>query len=298
MAGEGPFVGRLKQSVLSRIENGVSRPVSTTNYAYAKGVASDLSELMEALEAHATPATLNELWPNYAGAWIEFQRRETIEPPQTSVLEGYLDAMGNTVAMKREDGSWSFTLFDAMNRPILSITREGSKTRNTFNAAGLLVRSVETDPEGNNDETTYEYDEAMRLVKKLHNGKLELGRDFSASSGERQLTTTAGDGSRFTQVRDAAGRVVREIHRSPDGKEQAAKYGYDEHGRRNYERSPTGLETWRTFDPPGREIETRTLVEGRASVIRRGFDRYGRLLWTQTPLQAQAGSYTTYLILP
>ena len=76
---------------------------------------------------------------------------------------------------------------------------------------------------------------------------------------------------------------------------RVTRYGYDENGRRNYVRSPRGLETTTEYDAAGRATATIQRADGRQIREERGYGRSGRTRWTQTPLQAGAGLYSTYL---
>ncbi|MFC1600739.1 RES domain-containing protein, partial [Candidatus Sumerlaeota bacterium] len=304
------FLGRLEESVSIKTVGAQDDYLSTTTYAYTTGTIATFATLQSALETTVTTDLLSLLLPVEGSGYdddfyLEKQTVTTITPEGEGTTEtvsvSYIDAMGNTLASMSNDGIWAFTFHDQENRVWVTAAHDGALAANDYDSAGLLLRHVTRDADANTSWTRYTYDEQGRRTATERDGVTVSSRTRATTpeGGRREAvanfnSTTGEPAGQTVTITDSAGRTVKEQYITAAGERRETVYGYDEHGRRDYVRSPRGLETFTTYDAAGRQIQTCTVADGIETVEYRGYDRYGRTQWTQTALQAEASKYTTY----
>ena len=314
----GNWIGRLNTSTTKRD----TETLSTTTYTYDYtendpdtkfGGTGDLVDIVgDASDAEMTinigTSNPGDLWPGFHTAYIEKQTVVTTADGDTSTHHTYLDALGNTIATMTPGDSpdpdiWNVTIPDADGRALYSWTTEGDRTIYAYDGAGLLLSTVHTDIDpdipghtGDVTVTEYAYDEQGRRTSTTVDGVVVSSVAYeTTANGQRRVTTTDENGNQSISATDSAGRQIRDEFIGADGTSRITTYGYDEHGRRNKTTSARGLVTEVAYDDAGREVSTTQRADGRVIETKRGYDRYGRTVWVQTPLQADALTYTTYL---
>ncbi|MEQ8821886.1 MAG: RHS repeat-associated core domain-containing protein [Sumerlaeia bacterium] len=296
----GDFIGRIEQTVSQR----GTETLSSVTYTYATGYANEgpFATLRTALEA-AVPAAVRSAhlpsWPS--GVWLEMQTVSTSNPSSGETISvTYSDAEGNNLASyDPQEESWTFTIADAEGRAVYSATSDGgpalSTTRTTYDGLGNVLVSESTGPNGAS-RTEYKYDDLGRQYQVIYDDGSATQTDYQTNSdGTRSKIVTDQDNNRTISVTDGSGRTVEERFEGAEGSVRVTRHFYDEFGRRYKTVSPRGLITETEFDAAGREIATHETYNGVTNTTRRGYDRFGRLAWAQTPLQARDGVRSTYL---
>jgi RHS repeat-associated protein len=214
------------------------------------------------------------------------------EPPVETLL--YDDAGLRLVATDAA-GRTTETRFDLEGRPVEVIDAEGA------------TRLFEYDPEGNKTletswfdaatprfDTTFEYDDAGRLVRRDEplGRTLEYGYDGAGNVLTETLTDTVGAGfePRVTEhAYDALDRRIR-TRRLLTGGEQSMAVRYDGNGNAVLEVDPLGRETAFVYDPLNRLVEKiePEWRQGKPRTTRYVYDGDGNLL-TETLLDETLG---------
>ena len=322
----GDFTGRLEESVSLRIVDGETDYLSTTTYQYATTDLNDLGagNLYNAISSSVPASVLAKMPDDFANLWLDYQVVTTETPTTTTVTGTGIDAGGITLfsgggPIDATKFDQSVTLSDAEGRNLWSgqfeqqpnssyIVQQASMSQNEYDPAGLLVKTIRTDSESNATTTEYIYDQQGRQLSTKRDSIVTAETSYEEDGSERSKISTSWPedqalyGSRSIEVTDANGRVVREESvfvelggAEIDTTRRVTVYGYDSEGRRNYTRTPRGVQAFITYDAAGRETLKRVNVDGQNIDEWRGYDQYGRNAWTQTALQAKALSYSTYL---
>ena len=130
-------------------------------------------------------------------------------PPATTYS---YDPNGNVLSTTDPDGHTSWTKYDALNRPVRSVTADGSgpndthyATTTTYDAVGNTL-SV-TDPDGN--VTSYSYDRLNRQVSETNPLHYTSATEYDADGNVIQ--TTDFDGQVIQYVYNAVNEQVEEL---------------------------------------------------------------------------------------
>lgn len=256
---------------------------SVTHYKYSF----DKKKHEHYIEVQAPSGKVTESWYSKAGDTVRRAINgsvvETIvKKPHDSIstdglgnktLRGY-DVKRNLTSIIYADNTFKTYEYDNYGNVLIEVNKNGVRTKNEYNANGMITRKIEAYQLDEQRITTYTYDEFGQLTKRSRLGDAVTKRadtTYTYDDYGNKKTKTDPEGNVTTYIRyDSAGNLLK----WRVGKNKKWKASYDKAGNLLSRTDPAGQSVLYTYNKINQVL---TLGDYAGDVTRLGYDNGGRL---------------------